>query len=228
LPLEELEPEDDLDHLTVENLNPVFVSVQHTGADNEEIDFSTARVQSGGGLVLPSDNKGEPGNRTTGSGPEGKPDSLLAGDVDDLLRALPEPAERGFEQELFSGLDIVRTLLTGTTARPDLVPQQGTQVAPVATLLLNTGSDAPDPGQSAQRPSFPLSDLLISPARTFPAIPLGENPLSAQPSTSLLGEIELSHPLVQTGLAGALAALLAWQRLRSRERAGFSLQEPRV
>ena len=95
-------------------------------------------------------------------------DGVLAGDLDNILRVQMGPYAVAFEREALSGASIVRALLTGTTPRTDLLAQ-GSQVASVATLMMNTDVNV-SPGAPAEPTdgNFGLPNFLIDPLLEYP------------------------------------------------------------
>jgi hypothetical protein len=106
-------------------------------------------------------------------------DNVLADELDHILRVQIPPIAVGFERDALSGASIVRALLTGTTPRTDLLAQ-GSQVASVATLLVNTEIPSRTLLQPAER-DFDLPNLLIAPVRVYPELGLPAEPAPVGP-----------------------------------------------
>jgi hypothetical protein len=124
----------------------------------------------------PLDNRPHPNAVASHGFEEYEIDNVLADDLDHVLRVQLPPIAAEFEREALSGASIVRALLTGTTPRTDLLAQ-GSQVASVATLLINT--DAPSvPLLAPAERDFELPSLLIAPVRGYP-----DGGVSAEPET---------------------------------------------
>jgi hypothetical protein len=138
-------------------------------------------------------------------------DAVLADDLDQILRVQTKPYAAAFEREVISGVSIVRALLTGTTPRTDLLAQ-GSQVASVATLLVNTDvqfwpGPSLGPGVDAGLPLFLIDPVLgypspAIPSAAFPAVPV-------PPHVSAPGEPEPQRVAGAEMLVVA-AALTAW------------------
>src|SRR5262249_25589485 len=116
--------------------------------------------------------------------------SASAGFGDELLEAFfPAPPEPDLlpEQESL-GNDLAAALLTGGPPPPDRLPQQGSEVSPVAALRPGDGADMGRPRRTgAGADDEGLSGLLIGPVIQGGAGPAGSNwlaPLSVQPTSA--------------------------------------------
>jgi hypothetical protein len=116
-------------------------------------------------------------------------DDVDASGDDELLQALLMPVsdlQRTAEDELLSGFDIAASLLTGVRPKADILPQKGSHMASVATLL-HGDSDGPAAQSGVEvQDDVPLPTFLIDPVRKptprppavhAPAAEAGEAPL---------------------------------------------------
>jgi len=100
----------------------------------------------------------------------GKSDEIGGSDDDELVQAFfsrSHDLDLLFEKDILTGSDIAGALLTGGKPRADLLPQKGSQVAPVATLLSREGDDLAVSATSGDEEKGVLTELLISPIRKF-------------------------------------------------------------
>lgn len=140
-------------------------------------------------------------------------DDVLAQDLDQILRVQMKPYAVSFERDVLTGASIVRSLLTGTTPRTDLLAQDS-QVAAVATLVVNT--DVLPPGMPTTPGEKPLDLLgyLIDPLRSYSAplpsaSPLMLGPVKPPPPPPPLETRKLTPSWWQTiALLGAAAGAL--------------------
>jgi hypothetical protein len=114
---------------------------------------------------------------STAAGPTGdEPPLVLLEDGDGTFTVAleVEPAV----EEITSAGDLASTLLTGGRSRVDVLPQQGSPVAAVATLLADEGEEAGEnPGRSAEE-GLDVEGLLMNPvAGSKPEDVAGLNPL---------------------------------------------------
>lgn len=87
-------------------------------------------------------------------------DTVVADELDQVLRMQLGTYAVRYEHEVLSGVSIVRSLLTGTTPRTDLLAQ-GSDVTPVATLLLSTRANEPAGAEPVNTGSNPASFLMV-------------------------------------------------------------------
>src|SRR5262249_39097877 len=108
---------------------------------------------------------------------------------DDLFKSffsLPEDWDPSFEDQYVTGSEFAAAMLTGSKPRADLLPRKGSQVAPVATLLGETG-DERTTGGAARDQEGNLKEFLINPAADFTrrlVFPHGPVPVKKQVANS--------------------------------------------
>jgi hypothetical protein len=133
-----------------------------------------------------------------------------AGADDDLVEALLASIsdfDRAIENEILSGLDIATSLLTGLRLRADLLPQTGSRVAAVVTLLAGEEENEQIAQPDGRDLEVPLKDFLINllrdpidssvPHKTNTRVPIGEEGKMGEPAG---GQLAVS---VAIGLATA-------------------------
>jgi hypothetical protein len=111
-----------------------------------------------------------------------------SGADDDLVAALLASLgdfDQGMDSELLSGFDIATSLLTGVRPKADILPQKGSRLASVATLVSGEASDEAMAQQgSGSDDELPLQDLLIDPVRKS----LPSAPAESTPGSGAVGE----------------------------------------
>jgi hypothetical protein len=140
--------------------------------------------------------------------------------VDDLFAALAARApefDLPSEQESLSTSDIAAALLVGARPRADILPQRGSPVAGVATLLGGADEGTPPAATAGEEA---LKDLLMSPAASSP-LPDAAGPAAAEEVPAVgAGDrppgigLRLTR-LVPLGVAGCLGLVAAGTRYRA-------------
>jgi len=95
--------------------------------------------------------------------------------------------ELSFQEEILSSSEIAAALVTGT--RPDIVPQKGSQVAPVATLFTDSGEEGVAE-LTADDEEMNLEKFLIDPARNFSRVLILPGPAAQQELEQHVGQQE--------------------------------------
>jgi hypothetical protein len=147
---------------------------------------------------------------------------------EDRMTSLDFPIQLNLisDDEVFSTSDIAAALLIGV--RPKLLPQKGSQVAPVATLLTDDSGEEIKPA-AADDETAPLKDSLINPLGAF-SLDASELLQSSLPNQGRKGmaalgrENAIASPKAFRAraslviVASALLALWGLQEFRTRRR----------
>jgi hypothetical protein len=157
---------------------------------------------------------------------------LLTGELDEILHSLPDTVDASLERSVEVTADaIARGLLTGSTARAAFLPQQGSQVAPIATLLIGNRKAGGSRSFTPARGSFPLGQLMIDPSATYRPSrpgkvsrgPAKRTPVSAKPPANKhddgLGQRNIDVEQLAALPAEAACALLAFHNVLEVNRA---------
>ena len=174
---------------------------------------------------------------SSGAGPSGGNDATVTvglGEDDEatLGSAGFQEVMLAFDDDL-SIPDLAATLLTGVRPRASLLPQRGSQVAPVATLL----SD--DAGDMVSGTAFDadghLHDLLINPAASYPRDSSSLTPPSkdervsepARSSSTMLPQKEAPKSSISGLLvSGLVTAMMTLQLFRARRADSKKTEQP--
>jgi hypothetical protein len=129
--------------------------------------------------------------------------------------------------------DLAATLLTGVRPRASLLPQRGSQVAPVATLLSDDASDMIS--GTAFDADGHLHDLLINPAASYPRdssslTPPGEDQKVSGParnSSTMLRQKDAPKSSISGLLiSGLVTAMMTLQLFRARRSDSKKTEQP--
>jgi hypothetical protein len=108
-----------------------------------------------------------PTSQASSGSQRGPANEIGSGDDElvDVILSRPHDLELLFEKDVLTGSDIAGALLTGGKPRADLLPQKGSHVAPVATLLSGEGDDLAVSPTATDEEKAVLMELLINPMR---------------------------------------------------------------
>jgi hypothetical protein len=131
--------------------------------------------------------------------------------------AAPPQTDLFADREPLLSSDLAASLLTGAAPRPDLLPQEGSQVAPAATLL-PAGAEQPG-GSDGAAQGAPLSELFIDPTVIGPAPGALTAPAGEAAGGAALPAAGLHHLLLAGATVAGLAVRAVRQRIRRRRKA---------